>query len=109
MPSSPGLHRARFRTRPRLRAYHDRRDLPTFPAAVRLDDVPAQWSQRHPAAGDLAGQWHNFGDGNPFETQRDICRRAFDLGFTHFDLANNYGPPLVRCLQKTWPTTTGLS
>ncbi len=39
------------------------------------------------------GLWHNFGDGRPWETQRDICRRAFDLGVTHFDLANNYGPP----------------
>jgi len=39
------------------------------------------------------GLWHNFGHGRPWETQRDICRRAFDLGITHFDLANNYGPP----------------
>jgi L-glyceraldehyde 3-phosphate reductase len=39
------------------------------------------------------GFWHNFGDDKPFETQRAITRRAFDLGITHFDLANNYGPP----------------
>lgn len=39
------------------------------------------------------GLWHNFGDDMPFETQRSILRRAFDLGVTHFDLANNYGPP----------------
>jgi L-glyceraldehyde 3-phosphate reductase len=39
------------------------------------------------------GLWHNFGHGRPYETQRAICRRAFDLGVTHFDLANNYGPP----------------
>lgn len=39
------------------------------------------------------GLWQNFGDGNPLETQRAILRRAFDLGVTHFDLANNYGPP----------------
>ena len=39
------------------------------------------------------GLWHNFGHGRPLETQRAICRRAFDLGVTHFDLANNYGPP----------------
>jgi L-glyceraldehyde 3-phosphate reductase len=39
------------------------------------------------------GLWHNFGDDVPFETSRAICRRAFDLGITHFDLANNYGPP----------------
>jgi len=39
------------------------------------------------------GFWHNFGDDKPFEAQRAIARRAFDLGITHFDLANNYGPP----------------
>lgn len=39
------------------------------------------------------GLWHNFGDDRPFQTQRDIVRRAFDLGVIHFDLANNYGPP----------------
>jgi len=39
------------------------------------------------------GLWHNFGDDKPIETQRAILRRAFDLGVTHFDLANNYGPP----------------
>ncbi|MDR1386170.1 MAG: L-glyceraldehyde 3-phosphate reductase [Propionibacteriaceae bacterium] len=39
------------------------------------------------------GLWHNFGDDVPFERQRAILRRAFDLGVTHFDLANNYGPP----------------
>ena len=51
-----------------------------------------------PAAGlDLPalslGYWHNFGDDRPFEAQRAISRRAFDLGITHHDLANNYGPP----------------
>ena len=39
------------------------------------------------------GLWHNFGDDTPLQRQRDILRRAFDLGITHFDLANNYGPP----------------
>jgi L-glyceraldehyde 3-phosphate reductase len=39
------------------------------------------------------GLWHNFGDTTPFERQRDMLRTAFDLGITHFDLANNYGPP----------------
>jgi len=39
------------------------------------------------------GLWHNFGDDRPWQTQRAICRRAFDLGITHVDLANNYGPP----------------
>jgi L-glyceraldehyde 3-phosphate reductase len=39
------------------------------------------------------GFWHNFGDDKPLETQRAVMRRAFDLGVSHFDLANNYGPP----------------
>ncbi|MFG2039303.1 L-glyceraldehyde 3-phosphate reductase [Dactylosporangium sp. NPDC048998] len=39
------------------------------------------------------GLWHNFGSERAFETQRQIVRRAFDAGVTHFDLANNYGPP----------------
>ena len=39
------------------------------------------------------GLWHNFGDDVPLERQQAILRRAFDLGVTHFDLANNYGPP----------------
>ena len=39
------------------------------------------------------GLWYNFGDDVPFDRQRAILRRAFDLGVTHFDLANNYGPP----------------
>ncbi|CUX68223.1 MULTISPECIES: L-glyceraldehyde 3-phosphate reductase [Agrobacterium] len=39
------------------------------------------------------GLWHNFGDTTPLETQRSILFKAFDLGITHFDLANNYGPP----------------
>ncbi|WP_417691477.1 L-glyceraldehyde 3-phosphate reductase [Roseibium sp.] len=38
------------------------------------------------------GLWHNFGDDTPHDTKRDIARTAFDLGITHFDLANNYGP-----------------
>ncbi|MDP9240138.1 MAG: L-glyceraldehyde 3-phosphate reductase [Actinomycetota bacterium] len=39
------------------------------------------------------GLWQNFGHDRPLETSREIVRRAFDLGITHFDLANNYGPP----------------
>jgi len=39
------------------------------------------------------GLWHNFGDATPLQTQRDMLRTAFDAGITHFDLANNYGPP----------------
>jgi len=39
------------------------------------------------------GLWHNFGDDVAHQTKQEICRTAFDLGITHFDLANNYGPP----------------
>ncbi|ELQ6039779.1 L-glyceraldehyde 3-phosphate reductase [Cronobacter sakazakii] len=39
------------------------------------------------------GLWHNFGDATLVETSRQLLRRSFDLGITHFDLANNYGPP----------------
>jgi L-glyceraldehyde 3-phosphate reductase len=39
------------------------------------------------------GLWHNFGHDRSYQRQVEICRRAFDLGVTHFDLANNYGPP----------------
>src|SRR6202046_5991635 len=39
------------------------------------------------------GLWHNFGGADVFETGRAVLRRAFDRGVTHFDLANNYGPP----------------
>ncbi|HZX04784.1 L-glyceraldehyde 3-phosphate reductase [Kribbella sp.] len=65
-------------------------------AASRYDD---QMSYRRTGRSGLRlpaislGLWHNFGDDKPFATQRDILRRAFDLGVTHFDLANNYGPP----------------
>lgn len=39
------------------------------------------------------GLWHNFGEDKPASVARELCRTAFDLGITHFDLANNYGPP----------------
>lgn len=39
------------------------------------------------------GLWHNFGNGSPYETARDMVLKSFDWGITHFDLANNYGPP----------------
>ncbi|RZQ59757.1 L-glyceraldehyde 3-phosphate reductase [Amycolatopsis suaedae] len=64
-------------------------------AADRYDSMTYRRSGRsglHLPAISL-GLWHNFGHDRPFETQRAICRRAFDLGVTHFDLANNYGPP----------------
>ncbi|MEO5876633.1 MAG: L-glyceraldehyde 3-phosphate reductase [Streptosporangiaceae bacterium] len=64
-------------------------------AEDRYDRVPYRRSGRSglelPAVS--LGLWHNFGDTKTLETQRAILRRAFDLGVTHFDLANNYGPP----------------
>ncbi|MEU7075247.1 L-glyceraldehyde 3-phosphate reductase [Streptomyces narbonensis] len=64
-----------------------------YPA--RYDDMPYRRSGRSglklPALS--LGLWHNFGPDRPAQTQRAILRRAFDLGITHFDLANNYGPP----------------
>src|ERR671928_733149 len=65
------------------------------PAADRYDSMPYRRCGRSglklPAVS--LGLWHNFGDDVPLETQRAVLRRAFDLGVTHFDLANNYGPP----------------
>ncbi len=42
------------------------------------------------------GLWHNFGDSTRVDNSRELLRHAFDLGITHFDLANNYGPPLAQ-------------
>jgi L-glyceraldehyde 3-phosphate reductase len=50
-----------------------------------------RWGLQLPAIS--LGLWHNFGENKPFEVGRAIARRAFELGITHFDLANNYGPP----------------
>src|SRR5574341_404403 len=65
------------------------------PAAGRYDAMSYRRAGRSglrlPAVS--LGLWHNFGHGRPLDTQRAIIRRAFDLGVTHFDLANNYGPP----------------
>ncbi len=66
-----------------------------IPAETRYDAMPYRRCGRSglmlPAVS--LGLWHNFGDITPFGTQRDILRTAFDHGVTHFDLANNYGPP----------------
>ena len=66
-----------------------------IPAGNRYDDMTYRRAGRSglklPAVS--LGLWHNFGDARPLDRQRDIVRRAFDLGVTHFDLANNYGPP----------------
>lgn len=65
------------------------------PAATRYDRMDYRRAGRSgltlPALS--LGLWHNFGSERPLDTQRSILRRAFDLGITHFDLANNYGPP----------------
>jgi L-glyceraldehyde 3-phosphate reductase len=65
------------------------------PANGRYDDMQYRRTGRSGLLLPLVslGLWHNFGDDRPYDTQREICRRAFDLGITHFDLANNYGPP----------------
>ncbi|TFC90628.1 MULTISPECIES: L-glyceraldehyde 3-phosphate reductase [Cryobacterium] len=66
-----------------------------LPADTRYDSMPyrrtGQSGLKLPAIS--LGLWQNFGGTAPMETQRAILRRAFDLGVTHFDLANNYGPP----------------
>jgi L-glyceraldehyde 3-phosphate reductase len=65
------------------------------PAEDRYDSMPYRRCGRSglqlPAVS--LGLWQNFGADRPLETSRHILRRAFDLGITHFDLANNYGPP----------------
>jgi L-glyceraldehyde 3-phosphate reductase len=70
--------------RPPFVAAHDRYDQMTYRRTGRSGlDLPAI----------SLGLWHNFGEDRPLATQRAIVRRAFDLGVTQFDLANNYGPP----------------
>src|SRR5204863_7702717 len=64
-------------------------------AADRYERMPYRFCGRSSLKLPLLslGLWHNFGDAAPYENQRAIVRAAFDLGITHFDLANNYGPP----------------
>ncbi len=61
----------------------------------RYSEMPynkcGKWGLKLPAIS--LGLWHNFGGVDEFDNGRAMCRRAFDLGITHFDLANNYGPP----------------
>jgi L-glyceraldehyde 3-phosphate reductase len=68
--------------------------MPYVPAEDRYESIPYRRTGRSglklPAIS--LGLWHNFGDDKPLEVQRAVLRRAFDLGVTHFDLANNYGP-----------------
>ncbi|OGB29514.1 MAG: L-glyceraldehyde 3-phosphate reductase [Burkholderiales bacterium RIFCSPLOWO2_12_FULL_61_40] len=69
--------------------------MPYHAAPHRYDTMPYRACGRSglklPAVS--LGLWHNFGDATPMATQRQMLRTAFDLGITHFDLANNYGPP----------------
>ncbi|MDL2323922.1 L-glyceraldehyde 3-phosphate reductase [Ruminococcaceae bacterium OttesenSCG-928-A16] len=65
------------------------------PAAERYDTMTYNYCGKSglKLPGISLGLWHNFGQITPFETQRALCQTAFNLGITHFDLANNYGPP----------------
>jgi L-glyceraldehyde 3-phosphate reductase len=67
-----------------------------FPSPTRYDE-PALYRRCGKSGLKLPllslGLWHNFGGADPFDNARAIARRAFDAGITHFDLANNYGPP----------------
>ncbi len=69
--------------------------MPYIPAETRYDTMTYNRCGRSglllPAVS--LGLWYNFGGVDPLENQRALLRRAFDLGITHFDLANNYGPP----------------
>ncbi|MFE2495935.1 L-glyceraldehyde 3-phosphate reductase [Streptomyces scopuliridis] len=70
-----------------------------FPSYLAADDRYDSMEYRRSGRSGLKlpaislGLWHNFGDDRTLDSQRAILRRAFDLGVTHFDLANNYGPP----------------
>lgn len=71
--------------------------MPYTPAPDRYDNDRAKYRRTGNSGLKLPalslGLWHNFGDTTPIATQREIVFRAFDSGITHFDLANNYGPP----------------
>jgi L-glyceraldehyde 3-phosphate reductase len=69
--------------------------MPYVPAEDRYESMSYRRSGRSGLKLPLVslGLWHNFGHDKPLDTQRAIVRRAFDRGVTHFDLANNYGPP----------------
>ena len=87
------------------------------PAATRYDAMQYRRSGRSglqlPAIS--VGLWQNFGHARPIDSQRAVLRRAFDQGITHFDLANNYGPPSARrkrtSVESSPPTcaATGMS
>ncbi len=75
---------------------HPPQPQPSYrPAETRYDTMPyrrcGKSGLKLPAIS--LGLWHNFGEDTPHQTKRAMCQTAFDLGITHFDLANNYGPP----------------
>ena len=81
------------------------------PAGDRYQVVPYRRSGRTglklPAVS--LGLWQNFGSARPLRESREILLRAFDQGITHFDLANNYGPPTARRRRPSagfWPPTS---
>jgi L-glyceraldehyde 3-phosphate reductase len=80
---------------PKRRSHYDVAMTPYIPSPTRYDDMIyrrcGKSGIRLPAVS--LGLWQNFGDDRAFESQQKILRRAFDRGVTHFDLANNYGPP----------------
>lgn len=85
---------------PGLSQVRDREGRVTeFPSYLAADDRYDSMEYRRSGRSGLKlpalslGLWHNFGDDRTLDSQRAILRRAFDLGVTHFDLANNYGPP----------------
>jgi L-glyceraldehyde 3-phosphate reductase len=88
------MHEVRFHRR-NLLSLCDDPGMTYVPADDRYERMTYRRSGRSglqlPAVS--LGLWHNFGGDRPLETSRAIARRAFDLGVTHFDLANNYGPP----------------
>ncbi len=96
--AEPGADDHDMRRLGRIGMRHNRRvtDLTDYrPAADRYASMTYRRCGRSglllPAVS--LGLWQNFGEGRPLDGQRAILRRAFDLGITHFDLANNYGPP----------------
>ena len=94
--SGPGEGRGEtVKDKPPTQAFREEWKMHYVPAEARYD---AMVYNRCGASGlklpaVSLGLWHNFGGIDPFENAREMVRRAFDLGITHFDLANNYGPP----------------
>ena len=76
-------------------APEEEKPMTYVPAETRYDTMPyrrcGKSGLKLPAIS--FGLWHNFGGATPHDLKSDMCRTAFDHGITHFDLANNYGPP----------------